>query len=128
MGRKKVYDGEMVPSYIFVKKLGALEAIVKYLKEEKEMSYHKIAVILKRDDRTIWSTYNNVRERNVEIIEKSECVNLPLSIFVKERTVLESVVKYLKENGYSSKEIAQLIERDSRNISSICIKIKNIKV
>ncbi|MEM4268333.1 MAG: hypothetical protein QXK37_05910 [Candidatus Woesearchaeota archaeon] len=39
--------------------LGPLECIVKYLKEKRGLSYHQIAEILERDDRTIWVTYRN---------------------------------------------------------------------
>ena len=34
-----------------------LESIVKYLKEIQNLKYHKIAVLLKRNDRTIWTVY-----------------------------------------------------------------------
>ena len=53
-----------IPSYIFKdRKLSVLEAIVKYLKEERQLSYHEIAVLLKRDDRTIWTVYNRVKKK-----------------------------------------------------------------
>ena len=40
-----------------------LEIIVSYLKENLELSYHKIAVLLQRDDRTIWTVYNRVKKK-----------------------------------------------------------------
>lgn len=43
--------------------LGALEAITVYMKEHHNLSYHEIAVLLKRDDRTIWATYNNAKQK-----------------------------------------------------------------
>ena len=43
--------------------LSVLENIVVYLKEELDLTYHKIADILKRDDRTIWSVYNNANKK-----------------------------------------------------------------
>jgi hypothetical protein len=33
------------------------------LKEEKEMTYHKIAEALNRDDRTIWTVYNRAKKK-----------------------------------------------------------------
>ncbi|GAF99559.1 unnamed protein product, partial [marine sediment metagenome] len=54
-----------IPSYIFKDRtLSVLEAIVKYLKEERMLSYHEIAVLLKRDDRTIWTVYNRVKKKH----------------------------------------------------------------
>ena len=55
-----------IPSYIFKdRSLSVLEAIVKYLKEERMLSYHEIAVLLKRNDRTIWTVYSRVKKKHV---------------------------------------------------------------
>jgi hypothetical protein len=43
--------------------LGMLESIVKYLKEEKKKTFVEIARLLNRDQRTIWSSYNNVKRK-----------------------------------------------------------------
>ena len=48
------------------KKLSALEVIVSYLKEEFSLTYHEIALLLKRDDRTIWTVYQRARKKNVK--------------------------------------------------------------
>ena len=53
-----------IPSKIFTdRSLSVLEAIVKYLKEKKGMTYHEIAVLLNRDDRTIWTVYQRARKK-----------------------------------------------------------------
>ncbi len=44
--------------------ISVLEAIVRYLKEKKGMSYHEIAVLLNRDDRTIWTVYNRTLKKS----------------------------------------------------------------
>ena len=54
-----------IPSHIFKnRKLKVLEALVKYLKEERQLSYHEIAVLLNRNDRTIWTVYSRVKKKN----------------------------------------------------------------
>ncbi len=53
----------LIPVSIFEVDLSALEAICKYLKEELEFSYSRIALLLKRDSRTIWTTYNNASKK-----------------------------------------------------------------
>jgi len=54
-----------IPSYIFKDRtLSVLEAIVKYLKEDRMLLYHDIAVLLKRDDRTIWTVYSRVKKKH----------------------------------------------------------------
>ena len=40
-----------------------LENIILYLKENLELSYHEIAVLLQRDDRTIWTVYNRLKQK-----------------------------------------------------------------
>ena len=40
-----------------------LENIVVYLKENLRFNYHEIAVLLQRDDRTIWTVYSRVKKK-----------------------------------------------------------------
>ena len=40
-----------------------LENIVLFLKDNLRHSYHEIAVLLKRDDRTIWTVYQRARKK-----------------------------------------------------------------
>lgn len=44
-------------------KLTIFESLIKYLKEEKEFTYHKIGLILGRDERNIWTVYNRARRK-----------------------------------------------------------------
>ena len=54
----------LIPTFIFKdRKVSVLEAIVEYLKDEKKLTYHEIAVLLNRDDRTIWTCCNRVRKK-----------------------------------------------------------------
>ena len=53
-----------VPIYIFDDRiLGPLECLVKYLRDELEFKNSVIAKILNRDDRTIWTVYNRVKQK-----------------------------------------------------------------
>ncbi|GAG33093.1 unnamed protein product, partial [marine sediment metagenome] len=106
---------------IFSKKLGALEAISKYMKETLNMNYREIAELLNRDERTIWTTYNKARKKQPESIKIEETeISLPLSIFKnKKLTILESVIIYLKQKEMKYIEIADLLNRDQRNIWTI---------
>ncbi len=111
--------GELsVPATIFLRELGALEALVKYMKENLMMSYHEISELLNRDDRTIWTAYKKALEKQPENIkvEKTK-MYLPISIFRnRELTVLESTIIYLKYQELKYSEIARLLNRDQRNI------------
>ena len=52
------------------RKLGVLEVISEYLKDEYKLTYHQIAIILNRNDRTIWTVYNRakVKRRRNKIV------------------------------------------------------------
>ena len=45
------------------RELSLFEIIVAYLRERKLLSYHEIAVLLKRDERTIWTVYHRVKAK-----------------------------------------------------------------
>lgn len=43
---------------------GVLEILVQYLKDQENMTYHQIAVLLNRNDRTIWTAYKQAQKKN----------------------------------------------------------------
>jgi len=45
------------------RKLSVLENIVSYIKDELKLSYHEIALLLNRDDSTIWTVYNRAKKK-----------------------------------------------------------------
>jgi hypothetical protein len=54
-----------IPSDIFRDRtLAPLESISEYLKDRLGMSFHEIAVLLNRDDRTIWTCYNRAKKKH----------------------------------------------------------------
>ena len=113
--------GVELPSSIFVDRtLSVLEIISEYLKDEKGLSYHEIAELLNRNDRTIWTCVNRAKKKRVDPkpLVKEEGVMIP-SIIFKDRTlsVLEIISEYLKEEkGLTYHEIAEVLNRDDRTI------------
>ena len=45
------------------RKLSVLENIAAYLKDTFNLNYHSIAVLLNRDDRTIWTVYQRAKKK-----------------------------------------------------------------
>jgi len=108
-----------VPVSIFKNKdVGPAATLVKYMKENRNMRLSKIARMLNRDDRTIWHEYR--LSSGIRGLEEKEGPNIPIEIF-KERkfSILESLIFYLRENGRSNIEIANMLGRDPRNIYTI---------
>jgi hypothetical protein len=99
--------------------LGALEIVVKCLKENLEFNYSKIAELLGRDQRTIWATYRKASSKEKQkftIIEENHSV--PISIF-SNRTLgpLEALTIYLKdESRMSFNQISTMLNRNYRTI------------
>ncbi|MFC1723237.1 hypothetical protein ACFL0V_03800 [Nanoarchaeota archaeon] len=118
--RRKVY----VPSGIFKdRSLSPLESISEYLKEEKGLTYHEIAEMLKRDDRTIWTCVNRAKKKRMlgeKVVAKrgDKQEKIPLEIFHnRDLAPLEGISRYLREvSDMSLHEIAVLLNRDDRTI------------
>ena len=56
----------MIPVHVLQdKKLTVSEHIVKQLKEVFKLNYHEVAVLMKRNDRTVWTLYNRAIKKNV---------------------------------------------------------------
>lgn len=113
----------MIPSAIFRDgELGIMESVVKYLKEEFHLTYHQIAVLLKRDDRVVWATYNNaLRKRKEKLQPMGKNAWLPLSIFSDgAKGPLEAIAVYLRDSASMSfKDIGILLNRDNRVIWTV---------
>lgn len=125
---KPVSKEILIPVSIFeISKLSALEAICKYLKEELDLTYSKIATILNRDSRTIWTTYNNaIKNIKEKLYTKESKFFIPVSILANRKlSVLEAIVSYLKDNlNLRYIEIASLINRNERNVWAAYNKAK----
>ncbi len=106
--------------------LSALEAIAKYLHETKKMRFAKIARILCRSSKTIWTSYQKARRKMpTQLPQPSDEMCIPLTIFSDARyTILEGVILYLKEQGMPNNEIARRIKRSQ---STVWITYERIK-
>lgn len=111
----------VIPSSVLKEeKLGILEAVVKYLKENLCLRYADIARIIARDQRAVWVTYSRASGKCPERLSlKGESALIPASVFRKRRP-LESLVFFLKgSRGLTLNEIAKLIGRDNRSVWAV---------
>ena len=122
-------NGILIPCNLFQnRELGVLEVITKFLKEQHNLTYKNISLLLNRDQRTIWATYNLSKKKNSTKFEsKKSKYNIPASIF-KERKLgpLEVLTHFLKTNhNLTYKEISLILNRDQRTIWTACNRAKN---
>ncbi|MBU0980301.1 MAG: hypothetical protein KJ709_05820 [Nanoarchaeota archaeon] len=94
-------------------KLGILEVLVKYLKEERRMRLSTIAAELNRDQRTIWSTYaNSKRKHPIRLPKRPSKHSIPLALFKdRKRSALSVLVLFLQGQGLSHKQTAIALGR-----------------
>jgi hypothetical protein len=50
--------------------MSIFESLVGYMKDSLELSYHKIALLLNRDDRTIWTVYQRAKKKKEGLNER----------------------------------------------------------
>ena len=125
-------------SILSTKKISSLEAIVKYLRENKRLSYKKIGLLLHRNSRTLAVTYSVAKRKYPSMFppeidamiansENEDTKNsitqnnrLPFTIFDNSLSILESICHYLSTQNNSYSEIARLLSKDPRTIWTVC--------
>jgi DNA-directed RNA polymerase specialized sigma24 family protein len=124
---KEKIPEDTVPVEVFSTKLSPSEAVVKYLKENKQKTYREIAVILKRDERGIWGSYRRSLNKLKAPFEIAEpLISIPLiNLSDRRLSILEAVVLYLKEVvGKRGTEISRLLNKSPTTISTVYLRAK----
>ncbi len=111
----------LIPTTIFTKKLSPLETDVKYLKENLDLDYSRIAELLGRNRKTIWQAYKNAAKKLPEHMKPAETVyNVPVSALRDKLSILEATVAYLKDQfKLSYHKIGELLQRDERTVWTV---------
>lgn len=108
-----------IPTFIFRKGLSPLSAITKYLHENLGLKFSQIALILGRDQRTVWTEYNYVKKQprfSSELIW-AENNFVSTEIFLsRQYSVLESIVFYFIKSGFSVHEISEMLGKNPSTI------------
>ena len=123
----QVQKKESVSVSIFTKKLTILEAIVKFLREEKKYSYHSIGQLLGRNEKNIWHTYHSAIKKVPSVSHAiSSEISVPLEIFQDENSApLEALVVYLKEElELSFSEISRILSRKDSTLRTSFVRAK----
>lgn len=112
-----------IPSSILShKKLGSLEAVVKYLKENKKKSLKEIANLLNKKYTTITNTYRKsiLKEKPKLKIKKTNNIFIPVYVFEHSNLgPLESLIVYLKDTlKLKNSVIAKLLNKSEKTIWS----------
>ncbi|MEA3429768.1 MAG: hypothetical protein U9R08_00695 [Nanoarchaeota archaeon] len=115
--KKKNYA---IPVSILSNELSVTEAIVKFLREEYQLSYKKIAVLLYKKEGPIGVTYRNAKKKFHDTLNIKSEHYIPIEVFSSKYTLFESVVRYMHdEMKFSFKKVAELLHRNYRTIWTI---------
>lgn len=126
---REVKSPRFIPVSVFRnRKVGVLEAVVKYLREECKLKFVKIAESLNRRLSTVVMSYRKAEEKSRSRSQGigSE-LSIPVEIFRNGRlSMLENLVFYLRKNhDMRCCDIARMVGRDERTIWTITGRIKN---
>ncbi|MBN1544654.1 hypothetical protein JW898_04280 [Candidatus Woesearchaeota archaeon] len=118
----EVIPEEAVPVSIFSHDLSPSESLCRFLKENRNLTFHDIAALLNRDDRSIWTSYTRAAKKSRQQFTTSDDdLMIPLSIFQdRSMSILEHVVDHLKtEHKLSNSGIARLISKNPSSIATV---------
>lgn len=115
-----VHVPEGVPVSIFNSRLGALESIVKYMREELGLSYGSIAKLLGRNEGPIGVTYRQAVRKYPGRLDIKSGQLISFGAFrANDLSILEAAVLSLQRQGYSIGEIADVMCRDYKTIWTV---------
>ena len=67
-GKRMIRKELQIPTHIFRDRtLSVLESLSEYLHKVRGLTYHEIAVLLNRDDRTIWTCCHRARIKREKV-------------------------------------------------------------
>lgn len=111
-------DTLSLPISIFSSSLSGLQAIVRYLHEEKQLTLTEIATLLNRSPKTIWTSYNQTK--NQPFIFSENSLHIDVSKFAtRTLSVLETIVMHLTQLGYTNVDVARELNIDPRTTWTI---------
>ena len=86
----------LIPVSIFNDRLSCFEAIVKYLRENLELSNKQISLLIKRSDKTIYQAYKSASEKFSGKLKSNDSgYYVPLlNLANRELSVLETIVEF----------------------------------
>ena len=123
----EIKSEQLIPLSIFSYELKPAGAICKFLRENLGYSNKKVSVLINRDDRSTWASYQRAKlKMKKKFVDKNEEYKLPVSIFQdRSYSLMESLLIYLsKYYGLSNKEMAKLLNKSSNSIAVVVKRAK----
>ncbi len=117
-----------IPLSVFNEKLGSLESIVKYLRENKGMSLKQISILTQKKIQPIRTTYNRSKKKHPGKLSLQKGKQFPVHILQNStHSVLENIVSYLLDENYTLQEISLVLQRGYKTIWTIKDRLQRRK-
>lgn len=113
---QEIEQDELPIELLTIKKLSNIEAIVKYLRENQQLSYKKIGEKLNRKPMTLAVSYKKAKEKMPEKIIITKKETIPFQSFNNELSILESIIIYLQKQGLKQIQISKLTQKNPRTV------------
>lgn len=117
-----------VPLSVFNSSLGALESIVKYMREELLLDYVTIARMLGKNSGPIGVTYRRSLVKLKKSLDTSSKESIPFEALrensAKGLSVFESVAYHLARQGHDWHEIARILHRHDKTVWTVLDRAK----
>lgn len=121
---------QSVPVSIFSGKLSPSEALCLFLKQDRGLSFHDIAVLLNRDDRSVWTSCARAKKKSKkQFTEKDDDILLPISMFTdRSLSIMEHVVDLLThQHKMTNSQIAKMLNRNPSAIATVANRAESKK-
>jgi hypothetical protein len=107
-----------VPLPIFSKNLSPGEALVKFLKENKNLRLSEIAKLLNKKENAVWLNYHRASKKLKARFDNysAEKISIPIHIFkIEKLSYLESIVFYLRQElRLPNNEISRTLNKSAQ--------------
>lgn len=120
-------DEIYIPLSVCSERLSIFETVVKFLREELHLRNKDIAILTKRDFRTVSSTYTSASKKFTEHFSQIEyTVSFPVSsLATRKYSSLETIVLYLHETlHFSFTKIAEVLHRNYQTVWTVARRAK----
>ncbi|MBN1544877.1 hypothetical protein JW898_05455 [Candidatus Woesearchaeota archaeon] len=117
-----------IPVSIFNPELGALESIVKYMREELLLDYRTIASMLGRNEGPVGVTYRRSLKKSRSRLDITSKESIPFDALRANSkiglSVFESIAYHLAKQGRGWHEIANIMHRHDKTVWTVLDRAK----
>lgn len=127
VNEKKDSEQSIPLEILRTQELSSLEAITKFLRENRKWSYKKIGQLLNREAHTLATTYAVAKRKKSQLFSEKvekDSLKIPFTAFKKNLSILEAICTYLHSINYTYVEISKLLLKNQRTIWTVCNRAK----